>query len=79
VGLVEASPICKFAGGGGGGGVNSDDSKKVQSSFLFLFYGCIVHNPLPVSRGEANWRGLEWNMILALSTGRGDIERMKER
>jgi hypothetical protein len=41
----------------------------------------MVHNPLPVSRGEANWGGLEWNMILALSTEGGDREkeRQKER
>ncbi len=73
-------PISKLAREGGGG-VNSDDCKKVQSSFLFLFYGCMVHNPLPVSRGEANWGGLEWNMILALSTEGGDREkeRQKER
>jgi hypothetical protein len=49
-------------------------AKKVQSSFLFLFYGCMVNNPLSVSRGEANWGGLEWNMILALSTEEGDRE-----
>jgi hypothetical protein len=41
----------------------------------------MVHNPLPVSRGEVNWRGLEWNMILALSTKGGgrEKERQKER
>jgi hypothetical protein len=32
----------------------------------------MVHNPLPVSRGEANWGGLEWNMILPSSTERGE-------
>jgi hypothetical protein len=72
--LVEASPVEKLAREGGGG-FNSDNSKKLQSSFLFLFYGCMVNNPLPVSRGEANWGGLEWNMILPASTGRGDREK----
>jgi hypothetical protein len=40
----------------------------------------MVHNPLPVSRGEANWGGLEWNMILALSTVQSEeIERNRGR